>query len=219
MIKRLKRKLTWLTVVVVALSMIVGLLVIPNLIYFNVLEESALRIVVYKEDGTNFGSAVIFDQDETYYYALTNDHVVSEYLTVNAIDYENNRYVAYVIDSNSSYDLAVLRIEKDIKLKVMKFADDFSVYDEITAVGYPSSIYQESNGSIRGYETINYDINFAVIIHTADIQKGSSGGALVNQDHELVGINFAGYFEDNTLTEGYAIPINQVETYLEAIEY
>ncbi len=187
--------------------------------YYNhdVLDESELRLVVYLPGGTNFGSAVIYEEDDTHYYALTNDHVISDYTQIQAVDYDNKTYAVEVVDSSDYYDLAVIKIEKDERLKMLKFSNAFSVYDEVIAVGYPSSIYQESQGSITGYETIDYDIEFAVIIHSADIQKGSSGGALVNQDNELIGINFAGYFDNNELTEGYAIPIEQIRTYLEGV--
>jgi serine protease Do len=217
MTKKVKQKNKIIIVLVIIIVAISSVIICPLLFNQNVLEQSELRLVVYKEDGTNFGSAVIYESDEQYYYALTNDHVIDEYMSISAIDYENNRYSVEVIDSNQSYDLAVIKIEKDIKLKEIEFADSFSVYDEVIAVGYPSSVYKETDGVVTTYETIDYDITFAVIVHSAYISKGSSGGALVNQDNELIGINFAGYFENNELSESYAIPIQQVKTYLAGI--
>ncbi len=210
-------KLVFIGVSITAI-IITGLITADILLSRNPLEMSELRLVVELEDGTNFGSAVIFDEDDDHYYALTNDHVVEGASSIKSLDYENNQYVTYVISKDSSFDLAVISIDKSIKLAVIEFADDFSVYDEVKAVGYPTSMYRETDGSITAYQMIDYDISFAVITHSASISQGSSGGALVNNDGELVGINFAGYFEDNqTLTEGYAIPINQVRTYLEGV--
>jgi serine protease Do len=217
MTKKIKEKNKVIVILLIVIIAIVSMMILPKILHQNVLEQSELRLVVYKEDGTNFGSAVIYQSDKTYYYALTNDHVIDSYTSISAIDYENNRYTVEVVDSDASFDLAVIKIEKNIKLKEIEFAESFSVFDEVIAVGYPSSVYKETDGVVTTYEAIDYDIEFAVIVHSASISKGSSGGALVNVDHELIGINFAGYFDNNTLTESYAIPINQVRTYLEGI--
>ena len=58
------------------------------------------------------------------------------------------------------------------------------------------------------------NVEFGVFAHTAEVRRGSSGGALVNSALQLVGINYAGKSGDE-FSNGYAIPINKIHEFIE----
>ena len=182
---------------------------------------SSLRLVVSTQDGSRFGSAVIFDETDDSYYALTNEHVLRDATGVQAIDYHQKSYVASIIDGSPhvSYDLAIIQIDKLHDLSVLDFAEASVPGAEVRAVGYPNSIYAISTGEITSIEGITHDVNFSVIHHTAFIEFGSSGGALLDLNHRIMGINFAVYLNEQGYVESYAIPVEHVIEYLNTITY
>lgn len=184
-----------------------------------VLEQSSLRLVVVKSSGQSFGSAVIFDQDQDYYYALTNEHVIRDASTIDALDYEQERYAASIVARSSSRDLAIIKIDKSNRLKVLSIARDYEINQEIKAVGYPSSIFSITSGVISDVEDISDDLPIDIIVHTAIIDHGSSGGAIVNDRNQIIGINYAGYFDEGELLHSYAIPLEDIQSFLEASNY
>jgi serine protease Do len=187
----------------------------------DTLYQAHLRIVSTSTDGqTKFGSAVIFDDDRNYYYALTNHHVVDGSNNVDAIDYKNNRYDVEVINSRASFDLAIIKIERIERLRKLDFADEVIIDSDVIAVGYPQSIFTLTEGVISTIETIDHEVTVDVIHHSAVIDHGSSGGALINSDYEIVGINFAGYVDANdVVTESYAIPSTRIISYITSVDY
>ena len=77
-----------------------------------------------------------------------------------------------------------------------------------------------SQGMVNCYSLITLNnskskIDFEVIVHTALIDSGSSGGALINKNNEIVGITFAGVFDNNDkFITGYAIPSSKIIEFL-----
>ncbi len=179
------------------------------------LKESHLRLVVIGDSSsTSFGSAVIYQEDDNYYYALTNEHVIDDSIKIEALDYLNTVYDVTVIKSDETIDLAIITIEKENELEVLEFADDFEIGESVIAIGYPNSIYEETHGIILNYGSIDYTIATDVISHTADIDHGSSGGVLINFNYEIIGINFAGYVDQQEVTESYAIPLEILKRFI-----
>ena len=205
------------------LILVVGLIATTSYFYFtkdqktyNQILTSHLRLVVTRENQTSFGTSVIFDEDSDFYYAITNHHVVDQATKIDGVDFENNIYQMDIINSNSYYDLAILKFEKDIDLKVLKISEVYHLDDDIKAVGYPKSIFTISNGSIDMIDVVDFDITIQVIHHSASIDHGSSGGALLNTKNEIIGINFAANPETQT---SYAIPGIKLSQYLSSINY
>lgn len=179
------------------------------------------------------GSGVIFLQRGNAYYILTNNHnVVSkdkytnqllEEKTFTITDYQNNKYHATLIVNDPNYDLAILRFySNNPDLKVLKFAKENPIkYQNIISLGQPKN---QSNAITYGYienytkirlenedKDISY-VQFPVINHTAPIDHGSSGGTILNNDLEIIGINFAGK-EGSFKTEdgnSFSIPVEKI---------
>ncbi len=160
------------------------------------------------------GSGVIFMEDETYYYALTNFHVVNDegYLaeyeikTFEDTEFSHAELVAY----NETLDLAVIKFSKNNRTEVHLINIEERVYTKFTpgefvlAVGNPLSL--ENNvtfGEFQNLESIaNYE--YKAIFHNATINEGSSGGALTDIDANLLGINTWGVEESDEYS--FAVP-------------
>jgi serine protease Do len=214
-----KRFIITLVILVVAALSVYGYLSLTKdeRMYQHVL-ESHVRLVVTKDNQTSFASSVIFDEDDTYYYGLTNHHVVNDASAIDAVDYKNKIYQASIVDASEYYDLAIIKFEKSSlnPLHVLKLAETYNINDEIKAVGYPRSIFTISNGHIDIIDTVSERVTIQVIHHTAEIDHGSSGGALLNLKNQIVGINFGASPEENM---SYAIPGLKVKQYIDSINY
>jgi S1-C subfamily serine protease len=185
------------------------------------IQNASLRLVVSIDEGSRFGSAVIFDESDEYYFALTNEHVLRDANRIQAIDYHQNSYEALMVENSLhiSYDLGIIKIDKLHDLSVLSFASSSSLASGVIAVGYPNSIFDITHGVITSIEGIEHTITFPVIHHNAYIEMGSSGGALLNLNHDIIGINFAVYHDESGFVESYAIPVEKVSEYLLTMDY
>ncbi len=160
------------------------------------------------------GSGAIFKEDENYYYALTNYHVVDPEEYYGA--YEVKAFGDEVFSSaelvlyNATLDLAVLRFAKNSRVDIHLINITTRTYTKFTpgelvlAVGNPLDI--DNNVTFGEFITLqeiaNYD--YYVIYHSASIHSGSSGGALVDVDGNLLGLNTWGV--EDTDESAFAIP-------------
>ena len=161
------------------------------------------------------GSGVIVHSNGT---ILTNHHVVdgAEALKV---ELNNNRiYDAKVIGSDAPSDLAVVQIEgKNLPALSLGDSDRVRVGDVALAIGNPLGIGQTVTAGIisaKGRSTGLSDGSFEDFLQTdAPINQGNSGGALVNTDGELVGINSQILSTSGgSIGIGFAIPSNMART-------
>lgn len=143
----------------------------------------------YRQEG--LGSGVITRADG---YVLTNHHVVSGAERIRVELADRRAFDATVVGSDPASDLAVLKIgARD--LPTIRFGDSagLQVGDVVLAVGNPLGIGQTVTMGIvsaKGRATGPGDGSYEDFIQTdAPINQGSSGGALVNLQGELVGIN------------------------------
>lgn len=180
----------------------------------------------YKEDNS-YGSGVIYKSDDNYYYALTNNHVVSYDYSYSkheifVEDCFSNEYVGEVVYSDAAYDLAIVRFNKSNELKVLNISDDeIGIRESVRSMGNPNSTKNViNNGMVNCLSYINLNsekskIDFEVIVHSATIASGSSGGALLDSNNEIIGITFAGVFDKNgNFITGYAIPSEKIIEFL-----
>src|SRR3989440_2383232 len=157
------------------------------------------------------GSGVIVSPDG---YVLTNQHVVdgAQEITVELTD--NRVFNAKLVGSHQPSDLAVLKIDaKDLPVLALRDSDKAQVGDIVLAVGNPLGIGQTVTSGIisaKGRQTGIGDGSFEDFIQTdAAINRGNSGGALVNTRGELVGINSQILSPSGgSIGIGFAIPAN-----------
>jgi Do/DeqQ family serine protease len=161
---------------------------------------------------SGLGSGVIVRPDG---YILTNHHVVngSENVTVELTD--GRSFKAKVVGSDAPSDLAVVKIDgNNLKTLALGNSDAVRVGDVVLAVGNPLGIGQTVTLGIvsaKGRETGGAgDGSFEDFIQTdAPINRGNSGGALVNTRGELIGINSQILSPSGgSIGIGFAIPTN-----------
>ncbi len=164
------------------------------------------------------GSGVIIRPDG---YIVTNNHVVNGATTIQVTLNNNKTYDATVIGTDPATDVALIKIDAT-GLPAMQFADSdkLRLGEWVLAIGSPlgeelRSTITAGIVSAKGRSMPNYDGQFKIesFIQTdAAVNPGNSGGALVNKQGELVGINtaivsttgsYAGY--------SFAIPSNIVK--------
>ena len=180
----------------------------------------------YREDNS-YGSGVIYKSDENYYYALTNNHVISYDYSYSkheifVEDCYANEYIGEVVYSDAKYDLAIVRFVKTSELKVLNINEEkATVRESVRSLGNPNAMKNViSSGMVNclSYVDLNSEkskIDFEVIVHSATIASGSSGGALLDSNNEIIGITFAGVFDNNgSFITGYAIPSEKIIEFL-----
>ena len=164
------------------------------------------------------GSGVIVSDDG---YIVTNFHVIEEARTVEVVLSNNERHYAKVIGTDPTTDLALLKI-KSKNLPFIKYADsDLVVPGEwVLAVGNPFDLNSTVTAGIVSGKARNIGIladrnNLQVeaFIQTdAAVNPGNSGGALVNLNGELIGINSAIATTTGSYSGySFAIPVNLVK--------
>lgn len=159
------------------------------------------------------GSGVIISSDG---YIVTNNHVVDDADEIEIALNDKRTYKAKVIGTDPTTDLALLKIEGD-DLPFIPYgnSDELKVGEWVLAVGNPFNLNSTVTAGIVSAKGRNINIlqeEFAIesFIQTdAAVNPGNSGGALVNTNGELVGINTA--IASNTGSySGYsfAVPVN-----------
>ena len=166
------------------------------------------------------GSGVIVRADG---YILTNHHVVdgAEEITVELTD--NRSFPAKLVGSDPPSDLAVLKVEAN-SLPVVPLGDSdrVQVGDPVLAVGNPLGVGQTVTSGIisaKSRATGLSDGSFEDFLQTdAAINRGNSGGALVNTQGELVGINSQILSPSGgNIGIGFSIPSNMAKMVMEQL--
>jgi S1-C subfamily serine protease len=167
-----------------------------------------------------FGSGVIYDARQG--FILTNSHVIehAEQITVTLTD--GRQLEAKRVGADTDFDLAVIKVEAE-DLTSIPFADsrELQIGDFVLAIGFPTGMGQTvSSGIVGGLHRNNVGLEqYENFIQTdAAIYPGSSGGALVNLEGDLVGIctAFSGNGNNNP-GMGFAIPVNMAQTIADQI--
>ena len=168
------------------------------------------------------GSGVIISKDG---YIITNNHVVDGSGNVHVTLNDNSEYSAEVIATDPDTDLAVLKIDAN-DLPTLPFANsnDVRIGQWVLAVGNPFNLNStvtagivsakaRNIGVIGGAGNSPFDYSIESFIQTdAAVNPGNSGGALVNLNGELIGINTAIATETgNYAGYSFAIPANLVK--------
>ncbi|MEM6162230.1 serine endoprotease DegP [Erwinia sp. P6884] len=161
------------------------------------------------------GSGVVIDAEKG--YVVTNNHVVDNATKIQVQLSDGRKYDAKVIGKDPRSDIALIQLKEAKNLTAIKMADsdEIKVGDYTVAIGNPYGLGETVTSGIvsaLGRSGLNVE-NYENFIQTdAAINRGNSGGALVNLNGELIGINTAILAPDGgNIGIGFAIPANMVK--------
>ncbi len=145
----------------------------------------------YEQVGT--GSGVIISSDG---YIVTNNHVIANANEIQITLNNRKKYRAELVGTDKDNDIALLKIDADLDLPYLAFADSDNVRigEWVLAVGNPYNLTSTVTAGIVSAKGRDLEGNSSIdsFIQTdAAVNPGNSGGALVNTRGELVGINTA----------------------------
>ncbi|TDQ57424.1 serine protease DegQ [Mesocricetibacter intestinalis] len=168
------------------------------------------------------GSGVIIDADKG--YVLTNNHVIDSADKITVQLQDGREFKGKVIGKDAQSDVALVQLEKPKNLTAVKFADSdkLRVGDFTVAIGNPFGLGQTVTSGIvsalgrsTGYDSANYE-NY--IQTDAAVNRGNSGGPLLNLKGELIGINTAIISPSGTNAGiAFAIPSNMANNLVQQI--
>lgn len=165
------------------------------------------------------GSGVIISEDG---YIVTNNHVVENADEITVTLNSKKTFKAKVIGTDPAYDLAVIKIDAAaLPFLLYGNSDNIKVGEWVLAIGYPLNLETTVTAGIVSAKARSLGLNKGTknnspvesFIQTdAAVNQGNSGGALINTNGQLIGINSAiasptGYYSGYS----YAIPVNIVK--------
>ncbi|EAA7824215.1 serine endoprotease DegQ [Salmonella enterica] len=162
------------------------------------------------------GSGVIIDAAKG--YVLTNNHVINQAQKISIQLNDGREFDAKLIGGDDQSDIALLQIQNPSKLTQITIADSdkLRVGDFAVAVGNPFGLGQTATSGIisaLGRSGLNLEGLENFIQTDASINRGNSGGALLNLNGELIGINTAILAPGGgSIGIGFAIPSNMAQT-------
>lgn len=138
------------------------------------------------------GSGVIISSDG---YIVTNNHVIAGATKLQVTLNNNRDYDAEVVGADANTDIALLKIDAEDKLPYLAFgdSDNTKIGEWVLAVGNPFNLTSTVTAGIVSAKARDLDMgrNQSFIQTDAAVNPGNSGGALVNTNGDLVGINTA----------------------------
>ncbi|WP_446050930.1 trypsin-like peptidase domain-containing protein [Zobellia laminariae] len=136
------------------------------------------------------GSGVIISQDG---YIVTNNHVISKANQLQVTLNNNKTYDAELIGTDPNSDIALIKIDAEGNLPYLAFgdSDDMKIGEWVLAVGNPFNLTSTVTAGIVSAKARDLGKNQSFIQTDAAVNPGNSGGALVNTNGDLIGINTA----------------------------
>lgn len=176
------------------------------------------------EDGTveqGSGSGIIISEDG---YVVTNQHVIDGASEISVILNTGDEITAKLIGQDTKTDLAVLKIDTDLDLTPAVLGDSTQVQVGELAVAIGNPMGMEFSGSVTAgiisavNRTMTIDDRTYNLLQTdAAINSGNSGGALINQYGEVIGINSVKLSETGVEGMGFAIAISEAKPVIDEL--
>ncbi|CAK1249932.1 Periplasmic serine protease [Fructobacillus fructosus] len=186
-----------------------------------------------KTDSSNYetaseGSGVVLRASNGTADIITNYHVIESSAKIQVVDANGDKATATIIQSDANQDLALIRVKSAAFKQVATLANSDKVVtgQNVMAIGSPlgaaysstmtKGIVSQAKRSLTASETNNHTVS--VIQTDAAINQGNSGGALINESGQVIGIASSKITASaqNTNIEGmgFAIPSNQVAAFI-----
>lgn len=184
----------------------------------------------YDEKKEGAGSGIIISKDEAQLLIATNNHVVEGAFPIEVTFIDGTSSEAIIKGTDSTADLAVIAVDisslseetKD-SIKIAKVLTDkeIKVGEKVVAIGNALGIGQSVTvGYVSAIDReVSVDNKKMTLLQTdAAINHGNSGGALLNMEGEVVGINTVKFVSNHVEGMGYAIPISRAMPILDELK-
>ena len=201
------------------IKVLVSLLVLAAVLFASVLPANAIGFdaeEVYKSvfvvySGNSLGSGCAIGEN----CIVTNAHVIENVHSITLTSYEGDKYTASLLGIDEDKDIAVLVI-KDASFPYLKMANlsTVKIGDDIYAIGAPKGMaYTLTKGTVSAKERIVENESFIQI--DAAINEGNSGGPLLNDAGEVLGMNTMKMTDSEGI--GLAIPADRIASTLKEL--
>ena len=190
----------------------------------------SIGVLAEMDEDIGAGSGFVFYADDYFVFIGTNNHVVSGAARISISLDDNESITAFVVETNIELDLAVLAVpiasieEKGKTYTVLGFGDSdlMRIGDTVVAIGNAMGEGQTVTKGIISALDIDIVINeprsprleLNVLQTDAAVNRGNSGGPLINRDGEVIGIVTAKQIGSGIEGMGYALPSNNVQSML-----
>lgn len=191
---------------------------------YQQVSPSVVSITALLPMGSSQGTGVVMTADG---YIITNAHVIEGAFRADVSLEDGRSFEAKLVGSDETTDLAVLKIEADdLTPAVFGDSDQMVVGDTVVAIGNPMGEQLRGTMTDGILSAINRDMEvdgntMTLLQTTAALNTGNSGGALVNDQGQVIGITnmkLISNVSDNTLEGlGFAIPTTTVKPVVDAL--
>lgn len=191
---------------------------------YNAVNPSIVGIVVYNSSGIKgYASGVVYSEDG---YIITNDHIYEDVANAKfkVYAYDGKSYEAEFVAGDNRSDLAVLKIDADgFFPATFGNSDELNYGERVYAIGRPNDATAASSIT-GGYisflnRRVQNSTNYSSRLIQTDsaVNPGSSGGALVNEFGQVIGITSSKLVGSQYEGIGYAIPTTTVKRIVESL--
>ena len=171
--------------------------------------ETAYESVFVIRSGNSMGSGFAMGAN----CVVTNAHVIGNPKNITVETYGGARYQAFVLGMDEQLDIAVL-VVPEAQFPALQPAVEFKTGDDIYAIGAPKGMaYTLTKGGISAKERVVSGQTYIQI--DAPINQGNSGGPLLNDAGQVLGVNTLKRSDSEGI--GFAIPITRVCEYLKSL--
>ncbi|NNF04747.1 MAG: PDZ domain-containing protein [Rhodothermales bacterium] len=184
------------------------------------------RSRVLERQVKNMGSGFVVSPDG---YIVTNDHVAGEAVSITVAFPDGRTYEAELIGSDTATDLALLKVEPEEDLPWLQFetSSDPIVGEWAIALGNPFGLFEAAEPTVtvgvvsatgRDLQPQQNRFYMDMIQTDAAINRGNSGGPLLNALGRVIGVNAAIYTESGgSIGIGFAVPADRAVRVLDEI--
>jgi serine protease Do len=180
---------------------------------------------------SGLGSGVIFSEDASRYYIVTNAHVVESATNLVVTFLGNEKTPGSIVGADTVTDIAIVAVKKEdmtpetlseVRIATLGDSDNLRVGELTVAIGTPVAEAYNNTVTVGVVSALNRQVeltdNQISLIQTdAAINPGNSGGALVGPTGEVIGINTLKLVEEQIEGMGFALSINDVKPILEEL--
>lgn len=198
---------------------------VPRDPFFRMFLDERFWPRTVKKQASGLGSGFIFTRDG---YIVTNEHVVKNAVSVAVTTTAGQKYDARIVGTDELLDMALLKIDGE-NLPFIEWAnsDEAMVGEWVIAIGNPYGLFDindQPSASVGVISALNRDFErdsdgrlYSDMIQTdAAINRGNSGGPLVNAEGRAVGMNTLIFTESGgSVGVGFAIPSNRIVNSIE----